>query len=228
MSILKKLLTANKLSNAKSLQINKSKSKNKSKQFSVKGQIKKNSINIGDSVTLRGENTINFWRESSNNIVSIGSNFTCDNLKIVFKGDNNKLLIDDNVRWVGHILIVGNNRTVRIGENTTAQGVYILSRDENVIIGKNCMFSREVEVRSTDVHKIYCLESGERLNHASPIVVSDNVWVAARAILSKGTTIPSGCIVGASSFVNKSFTDKNTIIAGTPAKIVKRNIRWQR
>ncbi len=90
------------------------------------------------------------------------------------------------------------------------------------------MFSREVEIRSTDVHKIYCLDSGELLNPASPISIADRVWLAARTIVSKGAMIPSGCVVGAGAFVNKQFTQKNAIIAGIPAKVVKSNIRWQR
>ncbi len=198
------------------------------KYFKVSDGLEKNSILTGCSPTFKGKNTVGFFQDSSDNLINIGDNVICDNLKIVFKGHGNKLIIENNVKWTGYILIVGKNRTVKIGKNTTAQGVCILSRDEDVTIGSNCMLSREIEIRSTDVHKIYCLDSGDRLNPAMPIIIDDNVWVAARVILSKGTKIASSSIVGASSFVNKAFSDKNVIIAGAPAKIVKRNIRWER
>lgn len=195
--------------------------------FNLRGNISHNTLSIS-SLETKGVNEIYFWRKSSDNIVSIGEGGIFNNLKIVFKGNNNKLIIGKNVRWTGHILIVGNNRTVTIGNNTTAQGVYILSRDEDVIIGENCMLSREIEIRSTDVHKIYDLETGRRINPAEKVIVGDNVWIAARVIVSKGANIPYGCVIGASSFVNKQFETPSSIIAGVPAKIVKSNIRWER
>lgn len=32
-------------------------------------------------------------------------------------------------------------------------------------------------------------------------------WIVARAILSKGAIIPNGCIMGASSFLNKAYSE---------------------
>lgn len=171
----------------------------KVKNIKIAGNVAENIIDYNEFEAVE-EN--HFWRKSSGNFVVFGNNFYCNSLKIVFKG-NNKLIIGDNVKFTGHILIVGSNRTVEIGNETTAQGVYILSRDEDVSIGKDCMFSREIEIRSTDVHKIYDLTTGERLNLAKKITIGDHVWVAARVIISKGTIIPNGCVVGAASFVNK-------------------------
>ncbi|OYQ87367.1 hypothetical protein B9T21_07465 [Wohlfahrtiimonas chitiniclastica] len=191
------------------------------------GNVSENTLQAS-TLEAKGSNEISFWRRSKNNLVSIDEGFVCNNLKIVFKGDNNKLIIGANVRWTGHILIVGNNRTITIGDRTTAQGVYILSRDEDVEIGSDCMFSREIEIRSTDVHKIYDLDTGERINPAKKVLIGENVWIGARVIVSKGADIPNGCVIGASSFVNKKFETCNAIIAGTPAKVVKTNIRWER
>ncbi|RDT56830.1 acyltransferase [Escherichia coli] len=199
----------------------------KVKNIKIAGNVAENIIDYNEFEAV-GENHINFWRKTSGNSVVFGNNFYCNILKIVFKGNNNKLIVSDNVKFTGHILIVGSNRTVEIGNETTAQGVYILSRDEDVSIGKDCMFSREIEIHSTDVHKIYDLTTGERLNLAKKITIGDHVWVAAKVIISKGTIIPNGCVVGAASFVNKEFSVLNSIIAGTPAKIVKENIRWER
>lgn len=197
------------------------------KNIKITGNVSANTIQHLDFDAI-GDNQINFWRQSSGNLIDFSANFYCNSLKIVIKGHNNKLIFGDDVKFTGHILIVGSNRIVEIGKNTTAQGVYILSRDEDVSIGSDCMFSREIEIRSTDVHKIYDINTGERLNPAKKIMIGDHVWIAVRVIISKGSVIPSGCVVGASSFVNKEFTIPNSIIAGTPAKVVKQNIRWER
>lgn len=147
---------------------------------------------------------------------------------MVFKGNGNRLILGDGVRWTGHILIVGRGRRVEIGPRTTAQGAYILSRGADVTIGADCMLSREIEIRATDVHKIYDRETGAHLNPASPVIVGDRVWIAARAILSKGARVPTGCVVGAASFVNRNFAEPDAVIAGTPARIRRRGIRWER
>lgn len=190
--------------------------------------IDRNKICHGDNISSKGSCAIDFWQESANNSVIFGHNFQAINLKIRFKGSNSRLIIGDDVKWSGYILIVGNNREVVIGDRSTSGSSYILARDANVYIGSDCMLSRKIEIRSSDVHKIYDRDNGKRLNPAGDIIISNHVWIAAKAILSKGVRISSGSIIGAASFVNKTFTEDNVIIAGSPAKIVKRNIRWKR
>ena len=42
----------------------------------------------------------------------------------------------------------------------------------------------------------------------------------------KNTKISDNSIIGAGAIVNKKFEEKNVIIAGVPAGIIKRNINW--
>jgi acetyltransferase-like isoleucine patch superfamily enzyme len=196
--------------------------------FTYPSPIKDNVVLVGDGAVLQGRNTIQSWQKSDRNAVEFGKNFKCNNLKIVFKGSDSKLIIGNDVRLTGHILIVGNRRTVSIGNRSTFQGVYLLSRGADLTIGDDCMFSREIEVRTTDVHKIYDKTTGDHLNPAKLISIGNQIWVAARVIISKGVLIPDGCIIGAASFVNKIFDEENTVIAGQPAAVVKRNVVWKR
>ncbi|EFM9269726.1 hypothetical protein G7713_004243, partial [Escherichia coli] len=101
-----------------------------------------------------GNNVINFWRLSQDNVITFGSNSQCNNIKIVIKGSNDKIISHDNVKLIGHIFIVGKNRTVDIGENTTIQCVYILSRDADIYIDHNFMLSPEIKIRSINAHMI--------------------------------------------------------------------------
>lgn len=190
--------------------------------------LSRNKVELGGDAVAKGECSLSFWRESHNNTLLIGDRFIANNLKIVFKGHNCRLIIGNDVRLTGHILIVGQGREVMIGDRTTAQGVYILSRDANVTIGADCMLSREIEIRSTDVHKIYDRDSGERVNPAADVHIANNVWIAARAIVSKGASVAQGCVIGAAAFVNKAHTEEHVVLAGAPANIVKHNIRWER
>ena len=91
------------------------------------------------------------------------------------------------------------------------------------------MISRGIEIRATDVHKVYDIDSKVRLNDAhADVVLGDHIWVAANVTISKNVTIASGCIIAAGAFVNKPIETPNCMVAGTPAKIIRQNVRWER
>ena len=48
------------------------------------------------------------------------------------------------------------------------------------------------------------------------------------AACRKGVVIPSNSVVGTNALVTKKFDKENIIIAGTPAKIIKQDIIWDR
>ena len=57
--------------------------------------------------------------------------------------------------------------------------------------------------------------------------IGDNVYIGPGAILFGGIKIADNISIGANATVNKSFEEKNVIIAGTPAKIVKTgSVAW--
>ncbi len=39
--------------------------------------------------------------------------------------------------------IVDQHKSIKIEQHTTAEGIYILSKDGDVTLGSNCMFSRD-------------------------------------------------------------------------------------
>ena len=78
----------------------------------------------------------------------------------------------------------------------------------------------------TDWHSI-CLD-GIKANDDIKVSIEDNVWIGCRSTILKGAVIPRGCVIGANSNVVGVFTEKNCIIAGNPARIVKKNITWEK
>ena len=52
------------------------------------------------------------------------------------------------------------------------------------------------------------------------IIIEDNVWIGAHAIILKGTKIGTGSVIGAGSVV-KGNIEKNSVIAGNPHKVIK-------
>jgi maltose O-acetyltransferase len=101
-----------------------------------------------------------------------------------------------------------------LGENCQVPDNIKIGRDvmmgpDVLIVGKNHEFS--------NVHLPMRLQ-GTR--DASPVVIGDDVWIGARAIILPGITIHKGAIIGAGSVVTRDVP-AFSICAGNPARIIK-------
>lgn len=187
-----------------------------------------NHIKIAKDVRIIGNSAITI-RQGHDNQITIGEHGKFNTLKIDINGNHNQITIAEQVKFSGQLLIVGNHLHIHIGARTTAIDCYILARDKSVTIGKACMISRGIEIRATDVHKVYDTDSNVRLNKAhTDVILGDHIWIAANVTISKNVSIASGCIIAAGAFVNKPITMPNCMVAGTPAKIMRQNVRWER
>ena len=147
---------------------------------------------------------------------------------VEIRGSNNKILLGENVRFSGKIFAKGNNQTLVIGAGSSLRDTYVVMQENcDISIGADCLISRGVEIRTSDAHSIINAETGRRVNMPSSVSIGDHVWVGARAFISKGSNISPNSVVGAMSFVGSSFTEPGVVIAGVPAKIVKRHIDWR-
>jgi acetyltransferase-like isoleucine patch superfamily enzyme len=96
---------------------------------------------------------------------------------------------------------------------------------KNISVGNNVRISWETILMDTDFHKIKDMK-GSILNPPKPIKIGNNVWIGMRASIMKGTHVYDNVIVGARSYLNKPIRESNCLIAGNPAKILKRKVTW--
>lgn len=96
---------------------------------------------------------------------------------------------------------------------------------ERIKIGDGCAIGRNVMIMDFDAHDIF-YSDGTRNNLTKPICIEDHVWIGAGATILKGVTLGEGCVVGAGSVVTKSVPP-HTIVAGNPARIIKKDITWK-
>ena len=57
--------------------------------------------------------------------------------------------------------------------------------------------------------------------NSGPVILKKGCWIGANSIILPGVTIGNNAVVGAGSVVTKNVEEK-TVIAGNPAKLIKR------
>lgn len=165
------------------------------------------------------------------NQIIIGKNSSLMNCSIQFYGKNCVLEIKDNVRISNAVFwFEDEGGRISIGSKTSMEnGCQFASVEgKKIIIGDDCMFSHDVDVRTTDSHSILDLQ-GNRINPSEDVIIGNHVWIGIRVTILKGVTIADNCIVAACSLVSsKKELKNNSILAGVPAVIVKNDINWDR
>lgn len=58
-------------------------------------------------------------------------------------------------------------------------------------------------------------------NVTKPILINDNVWVGAGAVLLPGVTLGDGCIIAAGAVVTEDV-QRDVIVAGVPARVIRK------
>lgn len=168
----------------------------------------------------------------TNNSLFIGNETTIHDSFFKIRGNNNKIIIGDNCLFGKgcSFWCEGNNLKISIGNNVTfTRNIHInVQEDENsIVVGDDCMFSSGVQIRTSDSHAIYDLNTKERINESKSVTIGTHVWIAMDAKIMKGVNISSGVIVAANSIVTKDCT-KNVMVGGSPAKIIKKDCYWTR
>lgn len=130
------------------------------------------------------------------------------------------LVIHEQVRiWSSIVrarIFVRKGAYLEIGANSRINGCHISASDK-IIIGKNVRISQYVLIMDNDFHQINDhFADGKK----SPIVIEDDVWIAAKATILKGVTIGKGAVVAAGAVVTRDVKPY-TLVAGVPARMIK-------
>lgn len=194
------------------------------------GDVEGNHIEVGSNIILTG--TI----RGQGNVIRIGATENPQALNLHVFGHDNEVLIGTGSFLQNLRIEIGSGRwlcsraRLRIGDgfSIASQGRFILPNSGNLLeIGDNCMFSSNIVVRGGEYpHLVFDQKSGAYLDVSDGIFIGDHVWVGEGAFIGKSVTLPGDCIVGTRSVVTKRFDETHCVIAGNPARVVKRSVQW--
>lgn len=123
------------------------------------------------------------------------------------------------------------DRTVRIsgvdqlhlGHDVSIHWDSYLSAEGGITIGNNVSIGHRVSLLTTE-HQFSDPNVPIKFQPVtkSPVVIDDNVWIGANVTVLAGVHLRSGTVVAAGAVVTKTFDEDNVILAGVPARILKR------
>lgn len=187
--------------------------------------IKRTILNIKSQAKLK-----NF----KNNCI-FGSGFKCTSNSNCFNesGSKQNICIGDNCMICG-IIRVDETGRIKIGEYTTIRYNSEIGSTNFISIGSHVIISNNVTIIDNNNHPINpeiryrMCESGFenelwkwKYAISKPVIIKDNVWIGEHSAVLKGVTIGEGSIVAMHSVVTKDVPPY-TIVAGNPAKVVKK------
>ena len=108
-------------------------------------------------------------------------------------------------------------KNITVGKNVFFNSGCRLQDQGGIRIGDNVLVGHNVVFATLD----HDFDPQKRaLLHPAPIVVGNDVWIGASAVITKGVTIGDGAIVAAGAVVTKDVAPR-TIVGGVPAKVIR-------
>lgn len=110
--------------------------------------------------------------------------------------------------------------SIIIGNNVGLSGC-VVSAHSSVKVGNNVLIGSGALITDSDAHSLDLYKRREGEGGVSvPVVIEDDVFIGARAIVLKGVTIGRGAVVGAGAIVSNSVPPFSVVV-GNPARVVK-------
>jgi acetyltransferase-like isoleucine patch superfamily enzyme len=116
------------------------------------------------------------------------------------------------------IIIQGN--CVEVRKSLAVSGGCYFQATHGIEFGQNTIWSFNVTMVTSD-HDLNDLRL-ENTEKSGPIKIGGNCWIGSGAVILPDITLGDRTIVGANSVVTKSFPEGHVVIAGCPAKIIRK------
>lgn len=150
-----------------------------------------------------------------------------------FHGDNSVIYLSKSLLGYSHVEIhVYQNCVCAFGERAAmlpsrSNSLEIFATENrNVFFGNNCFLARGCLIRSSDAHPIFSVSTGKRIARAKSVFIGDHVWLAQGVVITKGTQIDSGSIIGSMACVPGKKIPHNTSWGGNPARQIGSDVFW--
>src|SRR5262249_17430773 len=106
---------------------------------------------------------------------------------------------------------------IRIGHSNYFNRNVMIDSCGSVKIGDHNMFGPDVYIADSNHQFGDGVNPGEQPMERGSVLIGDQCWVGAKAIILKGARLGDGCVVAAGAVVNSSV-EPGQVVAGVPAR----------
>lgn len=140
--------------------------------------------------------------------------------------DKSSLVFKGTAHCANHFAINLCGGRLTLGDNFSSNYGLVISCGQKISFGKDVLIGWDCTFIDGDGHDILN-QNGEVLNGSRPICVGNHVWISSEVVCLKGVEVADNTVVGFRTSLTSKHTETNSIIAGNPARVVKRNIDWK-
>lgn len=152
--------------------------------------------------------------------VRVGSD-SMINCQFIFESDQGSIEIGSRSFINGGTRLISRSK-ITIGDDVTiAWGCTIYDHDSHSLDWEERANDLKQQIADYKMGNSMVLNKNWATVPTKPIVVENKVWIGFDVLILKGVTIGEGAVVGAKSVVTKDV-EPWTVVAGNPAKLVKR------
>lgn len=186
----------------------------------------------GNTIKCQGDIDVDVKFRGNNNTLIIHDGAIIKRLDIVFDCDNGYFELGSSSiknKGINASVRIGQDSKILIGEDFTCVNRCMLSALEGstIEIGNDCMIASGNEIKTDDAHPIFDVLTEERINFPRDIYIGNHVWLGRRAVVLGGADIRDGSVIGYGA-ICKGYVSNNCIAVGVPARVIKKNIAWER
>lgn len=186
-----------------------------------------NKVVISDDINIPSGHKVTIDIKGDNNNIVIESSCILKKTLIFINGNYNKLIINTHCSFSGSISLINDKNNISIGKNSIFKNTEIRCEYECYLtIGDFCIFEKNTFIRTGDSHSIISIETGKRINNCESIFIGNHVLCYKNSAIFKGSRILNDSVIASNSLVNKKFSSANVLLAGSPAKIKRKDINW--
>lgn len=133
------------------------------------------------------------------------SKVNCNPDKVVI-GENTSVMYPDNIF---------------IGDYSYINGGFIKASEKaKIVIGKNCIISYNVHMRTDEhLYKDKSTNINKQGHKEESIIIGDDVWIGYGVQIMSGVKIGKGAVIAAGAIVTKNI-EEYAVVAGIPAKVI--------
>ncbi len=134
--------------------------------------------------------------------------------------DGGSVRLEDGVSIDRFADVTAKHGSLNIGARSYIGQYSVICARDAITIGADCLIAEHVSIRDQDHRFGPGLITADSGFTTAPIAIGNNVWIGAKATITKGVTIGDNAVIGANSVVTHDIPTNCTAV-GAPARVIR-------